>query len=61
MIFVDYSALDNCKNIEASYGEICVKCNRCGRFSQRQNDETTKKVDEIFKEVFGDGEDNGNI
>lgn len=32
MIFEDYPALDNCKNIEQSFGEICVKCNKCGRF-----------------------------
>lgn len=23
---------DNCKNLLDSYGEICVHCNRCGRF-----------------------------
>lgn len=30
--FVDYSDLTNCKNKEQSYGEICVHCNKCGRF-----------------------------
>jgi hypothetical protein len=32
MMHIDYSALDNCVNLEDSYGEICVNCNCCGRF-----------------------------
>ena len=24
----------NCKNLSESYGEICVKCNKCGRFDK---------------------------
>jgi len=35
-IHLDYAALDNCQNIEDSYGEICVKCNRCGRFGKTE-------------------------
>lgn len=31
MIFVDYSCAKQCKNIEESYGMICVKCGKCGR------------------------------
>ena len=34
--FIDYAALDNCKNIEESYGEICVQCNKCGRFDKKE-------------------------
>jgi len=30
-VFVDYEVSDNCKNLEESYGEICVKCGKCGR------------------------------
>lgn len=26
---VDYRALPNCKNLEKSYEEICVKCGKC--------------------------------
>lgn len=26
-------AMYNCKNTEESFGEICVKCNKCGRFN----------------------------
>ncbi|AJD29300.1 hypothetical protein N496_19300 (plasmid) [Clostridium botulinum A2B3 87] len=35
-MFDDYSVLDNCKNLESSFGEICVKCNKCGRFEKQQ-------------------------
>ena len=42
MIFADYSALDNCKNLESSYGEICVRCNKCGRFNKKEESEETK-------------------
>lgn len=31
-IMSELSALDNCKFKEASYGIICVRCNKCGRF-----------------------------
>ena len=30
---IDIAALKNCKNKSESYGEICVCCNKCGRFS----------------------------
>jgi len=30
-----YSALDNCKKPEWSYGEICVGCNHCGRWGDK--------------------------
>ena len=46
MVFTDYQAVDNCKNIEQSYGEICVHCNRCGRFN-------VKKVPKECYEEFG--------
>ena len=29
--FMDCAVLDNCQNLEDSYGEICVFCNCCGR------------------------------
>lgn len=32
--FEDFPVLDECKNLEQSYGEICVSCNKCGRFSE---------------------------
>lgn len=32
--FVDSAVSKNCKNLSESYGEICVKCNKCGRFGK---------------------------
>lgn len=31
----DIGALENCKNPD-SFGEICVKCNKCGRFDKEK-------------------------
>jgi hypothetical protein len=31
-IHLDFNVLPGCKNMEESFGEICVKCNKCGRF-----------------------------
>ena len=31
-LFIDNAVSKNCKNLSESYGEICVKCNKCGRF-----------------------------
>ena len=36
MVFVEYGALDNCKNPMESFGEICVHCNQCGRFDKKE-------------------------
>lgn len=39
---MDMGAFQNCQNLEESYGEICVKCNKCGRFDaekQTENEE----------------------
>jgi hypothetical protein len=46
---------DNCKNIIDSYGEICVYCNLCGRFSsdperKKQREEIANKLIEYMKE-----------
>ncbi len=35
-MFVCYSIAENCKNLEQSYGEICVHCNKCERFNKRE-------------------------
>jgi len=32
MVFIDYAPIKGCKNPD-SYGEICVKCNKCHRFN----------------------------
>ena len=31
--FTYINVIDECKNLEWSYGMICVKCNKCGRFN----------------------------
>lgn len=30
---IDFEPIKDCQNIEETYGYICVKCNRCGRFN----------------------------
>jgi hypothetical protein len=32
MIYIDYTPILDCKSLEETYGEICIKCNKCGRF-----------------------------
>ena len=34
MIFMDYSPTEDCENFKETHGEICVKCNECGRFKK---------------------------
>ena len=29
-----FSVRENCENLLDSYGELCVRCNACGRFDQ---------------------------
>ena len=43
MIFVDYGVSKNCKNLSQSYGEICVKCGKCGR---------TFEDEELIKQIL---------
>jgi hypothetical protein len=33
--FIDFAPGKNYKSPELTYGEICVKCNGCGRFNQK--------------------------
>lgn len=40
-----YSALDECQNLEESYGEICVLCNKCGRWTKKEQDEDEEQED----------------
>jgi hypothetical protein len=35
MIHIDFSIRKDCKNLQDSFGEICVKCNACGRFDKK--------------------------
>ena len=31
MMLMDYVCAKECKNTEESFGEICLKCEKCGR------------------------------
>ena len=33
-IHASIGALEDCQNKQESYGEICVRCNKCGRFDE---------------------------
>lgn len=46
-IFTDIAVTDNCKNPD-SYGEICVRCNECGRFGEQKM--TRAEAIKIFRE-----------
>jgi len=35
-MYIDICALDDCQNTMESYGEICVGCNKCGRFDDEE-------------------------
>jgi ribosomal protein L37E len=37
-VHVCIAVSDDCQNFEDSYGEICVRCNRCGRFNGDDNE-----------------------
>jgi len=42
--FLDFSVNEDCLNFLDSYGEICVKCNSCGRFDEKTKYEDRLKV-----------------
>jgi len=42
-ILIDFTAADDCMNPN-SYGEICVKCNGCGRFDKATQKESALRV-----------------
>lgn len=43
---IDISVSSNCKNPE-SYGEICVRCNKCGRFGMTK-DEAFLRINDLL-------------
>ena len=49
MFISDYGVRDDCKNLEESSGEICVMCNRCGRFTT-DTDRMAPLVEEMWRE-----------
>jgi hypothetical protein len=32
---IDFAPVKNCKSPELIYGEICIQCNKCGKFNQK--------------------------
>ena len=36
MLHITYSTTEDCKNMGESYGEICVHCNKCGRWEEKE-------------------------
>ena len=43
-IHVSYGVTDDCKNLEESYGEICVRCNKCGRFDEEKAENDKEEI-----------------
>ena len=46
---VDIGVIENCKNPD-SYGEICVRCNKCGRFD-KENYVPMSVIEDIKAEI----------
>ena len=44
MYHVDFGVMDGCINLQESYGEICVRCNACGRFNKETQKEAQLKL-----------------
>ena len=36
MLHITHSTTEDCKNMGESYGEICVHCNKCGRWEEKE-------------------------
>ena len=45
MTHIDIGVLKDCKNKAESFGEICVRCNKCGRFG------TTEDIEELPEDM----------
>lgn len=41
---ISLAVIDGCKNLEDSYGDICVRCNECGRFNEDDVKENDNEV-----------------
>ena len=60
MVHIDVATLDGCKNMAESYGEICVRCNKCGRIKLPTEAELKKEaedeaeIERLFDELFAD-------
>ena len=45
MLHITYSTTEDCKNMGESYGEICVHCNKCGRWEEQDKSDDTEGQD----------------
>lgn len=43
VLFIDFAPTKNCKN-EYSYGSTCLKCNKCGRFDNMEEDDNEDNI-----------------
>lgn len=64
--FIDTGALDDCANGTASYGEICVGCNCCGRFDEDKGislteDEKQNRINAWWKEMEDEDESTAQL
>jgi len=53
-IHISRAIIDDCQNLEESYGEICVYCDKCGRYSKQTDEEKAtaeKEAEEIRQEI----------
>ena len=50
IIHMDYAPIPECKMGEFTYGEVCIKCNVCGRFK----DEPVPTEEEVRRELKGE-------
>lgn len=41
---IDLAATNICKNRAESYGEVCVRCNECGRFNKERAEEIIYRI-----------------
>ena len=44
-VHICLAVIDGCKNMD-SYGEICVRCNECGRFDEGVQDVDQKESED---------------
>jgi hypothetical protein len=42
ILHITYSVTEDCKNDGGAYGEICTRCNKCGRWGGREEADDTE-------------------
>jgi hypothetical protein len=48
---ISRTVIDGCQNLEASYGEICVECNKCGRYNGRDLKKEKSELIELLEKL----------